>query len=43
MTSPVVETDSTVRWNFKISRDADGSVGSLLAQRGLKKGDLSKD
>lgn len=31
-----------VRWTVKISRDADISVRSYLARKGMKKGDLSK-
>jgi phenylpyruvate tautomerase PptA (4-oxalocrotonate tautomerase family) len=31
-----------VRWTVKVSRDTDVSLRSFLAQRGLKKGDLSK-
>jgi hypothetical protein len=34
--------DDTVRWNIKVSKEADRSVRGFLAQRGLKKGDLSK-
>jgi hypothetical protein len=34
--------DDAVRWNIKISKEADRSVRGYLAQRGLKKGDLSK-
>ena len=33
---------SSVRWTVKISKDTDISVRSFLAQRGMKKGDLSK-
>jgi len=35
-------TDNTTRWTVKVSKDTDIAVRSLLAQRGLKKGDLSK-
>lgn len=31
-----------VRWTVKVSKDTDVSLRSFLAQRGLKKGDLSK-
>ena len=31
-----------VRWTVSVSRDTDVSLRSCLAQRGLKKGDLSK-
>jgi hypothetical protein len=34
--------DNTVRWTIKVSRDTDISVRTLLARRGMKKGDLSK-
>lgn len=34
--------DDTVRWTVKVSRDTDISVRTLLARRGMKKGDLSK-
>lgn len=34
--------DDGVRWNIKISKQADRSVRGFLAQRGMKKGDLSK-
>jgi hypothetical protein len=32
----------TTRWTVTVSKDTDIAVRSLLAQRGLKKGDLSK-
>jgi len=35
-------TENTRRWTVKVSKDTDIAVRSLLAQRGLKKGDLSK-
>jgi hypothetical protein len=41
MTTEAVPDDA-VRWNIKISKEADRSVRGYLAQRGLKKGDLSK-
>ncbi len=34
--------DATTRWTVSVSRDTDISVRSFLAQRGMKKGDLSK-
>ncbi len=34
--------DDTTRWTVSVSRDTDIAVRSFLAQRGLKKGDLSK-
>ena len=34
--------DATTRWTVSVSRDTDVAVRSFLAQRGLKKGDLSK-
>lgn len=34
--------DNTTRWTVTVSKDTDIAVRSLLAQRGLKKGDLSK-
>lgn len=34
-------TDTT-RWTVSVSKDTDIAVRSFLAQRGLKKGDLSK-
>jgi Ribbon-helix-helix domain len=35
-------TDTTTRWTVSVSKDTDIVVRSFLAQRGLKKGDLSK-
>lgn len=35
-------SQSTTRWTVSVSRDTDIAVRSFLAQRGLKKGDLSK-
>lgn len=32
----------TVRWNVKVSADADRAVRGYLAQKGMKKGDLSR-
>lgn len=34
--------NEAVRWNIKVSADADRSVRGCLAQRGMKKGDLSR-
>lgn len=34
--------DGTTRWTVSVSKDTDVAVRSFLAQRGLKKGDLSK-
>jgi Cu/Ag efflux pump CusA len=34
--------DQSVRWTIKVSRDTDISVRTLLARRGMKKGDLSR-
>jgi hypothetical protein len=34
--------DDTIRWTVSVSRETDIAVRSLLAQRGMKKGDLSK-
>ena len=33
---------TTTRWTVSVSRDTDITVRSFLAQRGMKKGDLSK-
>ena len=33
---------NTTRWTITVSKDTDIAVRTLLAQRGLKKGDLSK-
>jgi hypothetical protein len=38
----MAEADEPVRWTVKVSKDTDVSLRSFLAQRGLKKGDLSK-
>lgn len=35
-------SDDTVRWNLKVSKDADRAVRGLLAACGMRKGDLSK-
>ena len=34
--------DETTRWTVSVSRATDIAVRSFLAQRGMKKGDLSK-
>ena len=34
--------DDDIRWTVKVSRDTDVALRSFLAQRGLRKGDLSK-
>ena len=34
--------DDLVRWTVKVSKGTDASLRSFLAQRGMKKGDLSK-
>lgn len=34
--------DDTIRWTVSVSKDTDIAVRSFLAQRGMKKGDLSK-
>ena len=34
--------DTTIRWTVSVSKDTDIAVRSFLAQRGMKKGDLSK-
>lgn len=34
--------DTTTRWTVSVSKETDISVRSFLAQRGMKKGDLSK-
>ena len=34
--------DTTTRWTVSVSRDTDIAVRSFLAQRGMKKGNLSK-
>jgi hypothetical protein len=34
--------DNTTRWTVSVSKDTDIKVRSFLAQRGMKKGDLSK-
>ncbi len=35
-------SDTTIRWTVCVSKDTDISVRSFLAERGMKKGDLSK-
>jgi hypothetical protein len=34
--------DDAIRWSVSVSRQTDVTVRSFLAQRGLKKGDLSR-
>ena len=34
--------DDTVRWTVMVSRETDTALRSYLAQRGMKKGDISK-
>jgi hypothetical protein len=34
--------DNAIRWTVSVSRETDVTVRSFLAQRGLKKGDLSR-
>ncbi|HVJ55441.1 MAG TPA: ribbon-helix-helix domain-containing protein [Aliidongia sp.] len=34
--------DETTRWTVSVSKETDIAVRSFLAQRGMKKGDLSK-
>jgi hypothetical protein len=34
--------NDTTRWTVSVSRDTDIAVRGFLAQRGMKKGDLSK-
>jgi Ribbon-helix-helix domain len=34
--------DDTTRWTVSVSKETDITVRSFLAQRGMKKGDLSK-
>ena len=35
-------SDTTTRWTVSVSKDTDVAVRTHLAQRGMKKGDLSK-
>lgn len=35
-------TDDTTRWTVTVSKETDIALRSFLAQRGMKKGDLSK-
>ena len=35
-------SQTVIRWTVSVSRDTDIAVRSFLAQRGMKKGDLSK-
>jgi seryl-tRNA synthetase len=34
--------EDTVRWTIKVSRETDTALRRYLAQRGMKKGDISK-
>ena len=34
--------EDTVRWTVKVSRETDTALRTYLAQRGMKKGDISK-
>jgi Ribbon-helix-helix domain len=34
--------EDTVRWTVKVSRETDTALRTFLAQRGMKKGDISK-
>ena len=34
--------ESTTRWTISVSKDADVALRTFLAQRGMKKGDISK-
>ena len=34
--------EDDIRWTVKVSRDTDVALRSFLAQRGLKKGELSR-
>ena len=38
----MADTSVTTRWTVSVSKDTDIAVRSFLAQRGMKKGDLSK-
>jgi hypothetical protein len=37
-----MKPETTTRWTVSVSRDTDIALRSFLAQRGMKKGDLSK-
>lgn len=37
-----IPVDDPVRWTLRVSKDTDIAVRTFLAQRGLKKGDLTK-
>ena len=41
-THEVAVSEATTRWTVSVSRDTDVSVRSLLARRGMRKGDLSR-
>jgi Ribbon-helix-helix domain len=38
----MVDESNTTRWTVSVSKETDIAVRSFLAQRGMKKGDLSK-
>ncbi len=38
----LMPNDATTRWTVSVSKETDITVRSFLAQRGMKKGDLSK-
>jgi hypothetical protein len=40
--SAINVNDTTTRWTVSVSRETDIAVRTVLAQRGMKKGDLSK-
>jgi hypothetical protein len=37
-----MDSDSMTRWTVTVSKETDISLRSFLAQRGMKKGDISK-
>jgi hypothetical protein len=37
-----MSSETTTRWTVSVSKDTDIAVRTFLAQRGMKKGDLSK-
>lgn len=37
-----MQDESKIRWTVTVSRETDVTLRSFLAQRGLKKGDISK-
>ena len=38
----MADADTMTRWTVSVSRDTDIAVRTMLAKRGMKKGDLSK-